>query len=175
MSSLYKTDEAMPRPKTKAALLDLSHKNYTKLLDFVNSLPKEQVNREFPKRYLNRNIRDILAHLHHWHIMMLDWYTIGMTGNKPDMPAKGYTWKTTPDLNKVIWKKYQDVELTEVKKLLKTSFDQLQKIINDHTEEELFEKRRFKWTGTTSLASYLISATSSHYDWAYKFIKKCMK
>ncbi|KZS40063.1 hypothetical protein AWE51_10110 [Aquimarina aggregata] len=165
----------MPRPKTKAALLDLSHKNYTKLLDFVNSLPKEQVNREFPKRYLNRNIRDILAHLHHWHIMMLDWYTIGMTGNKPDMPAKGYTWKTTPDLNKVIWKKYQDVELTEVKKLLKTSFDQLQKIINDHTEEELFEKRRFKWTGTTSLASYLISATSSHYDWAYKFIKKCMK
>ncbi|MEW7289986.1 ClbS/DfsB family four-helix bundle protein [Aquimarina sp. 2304DJ70-9] len=165
----------MPRPKTKDELVNLSNKNYNTLLDLVTSFPEEQLNQEFPNGYLNRNIRDVLAHLHHWHLMMLDWYNIGMTGNKPDMPAKGHTWKTTPDLNREIQKKYSQTEVSVVKKALQNSFDELQKIINHHTEEELFEKRRFKWTGTTSLASYLISATSSHYDWANKLIKKCMK
>ncbi len=164
----------MPRPKTRDELLVLSNKNYNKLLGLINSFPEEKLNQEFPSGYLNRNIRDVLAHLHHWHLMMLDWYKVGMAGNKPDMPAKGYTWKTTPDLNKEIQKKYSQTEVNEAKKMLQKSFDELQKVINNHTEEELFEKRRFKWTGTTSLASYLISATSSHYDWAYKLIKKCV-
>ncbi|MEM7107806.1 MAG: ClbS/DfsB family four-helix bundle protein [Bacteroidota bacterium] len=48
-------------------------------------------------------------------------------------------------------------------------------MIEEHSEEELFEKKRYKWTGTTSLAAYLISATSSHYDWALKLMKKCFK
>ncbi len=165
----------MPRPKTKDELINLSNQNYNKVLDLVASFPEEKLNQEFPNGYLNRNIRDVLAHLHHWHLMMQDWYRVGMTGNKPNMPAKGYTWKTVPDLNRKIQKIYSQIELTKVKKLLQNSFNELQKIIDNHTEEELFEKRRFKWTGTTSLASYLISATSSHYDWAYKLIKKCMK
>lgn len=165
----------MPRPKTKKELIDLSTKNYNRLLDFITSLSKEQLQQEFPEGYLNRNISDVVAHLHHWHLMMLNWYTVGMDGKKPEMPAKGYTWKTTPDLNRKIWEQYKDTELNEVKKLVHHSFEKLQKVISNHTEEELFEKRRYKWTGTTSLASYPISATSSHYDWAYKLIKKCLK
>ncbi|GAA4275434.1 ClbS/DfsB family four-helix bundle protein [Aquimarina mytili] len=165
----------MPRPKTKNELLSVSNQNYKNLWNYINSLSEEKLKTEFPKGYLNRNVRDVLAHLHHWHIMMFDWYTVGMTGEKPDMPAKGYTWKTTPELNKDIWKKYQEINFEEVKILLEKSFEELQEIINHHTEKELFEKRRYTWTGTTSLASYLISATSSHYDWAYKLIKKCLK
>ena len=42
-------------------------------------------------------------------------------------------------------------------------------------DDELFEKKRYKWTGSTSLGAYLVSATSSHYDWAFKLIKKCLK
>ncbi|WP_334085189.1 ClbS/DfsB family four-helix bundle protein, partial [Helicobacter typhlonius] len=30
----------------------------------------------------------------------------------------------------------------------------------------------YKWCGNTSLGSYCVSATSSHYDWASKCIKK---
>ncbi|MDR1911573.1 MAG: ClbS/DfsB family four-helix bundle protein, partial [Helicobacteraceae bacterium] len=37
--------------------------------------------------------------------------------------------------------------------------------------DELFTKNKYEWTGTTSLGSYLISATSSHYDWGLKTIK----
>ena len=156
-------------------MIDLGHKNYEKLLNYVESFSEEEVHAEFPQGTLNRNIRDVLAHLHHWHLMMQDWYSVGMTGDKPDIPGKGYTWKTVPDLNKKIKEKYEHTDLKEVRKLLDNSFAGLQKIIEKHSDEELFEKKRYKWTGTTSLGSYLVSATSSHYDWAFKLIKRCKK
>ncbi|PWG05189.1 ClbS/DfsB family four-helix bundle protein [Polaribacter aquimarinus] len=165
----------MPRPKTKSALIHLSNFNFDKLFTFINSFEEKEQLKEFPKGTMNRNITDVLAHLHHWHLMMLDWYKVGMTGIKPEMPAKGYTWKTTPELNLEIWKKYSDADLLKIKNNLQNSFLRVQELISKHTEEELFEKKRYKWTGTTSLASYLISATSSHYDWAYKLIKKAKK
>ncbi|MEQ9310244.1 MAG: ClbS/DfsB family four-helix bundle protein [Balneolaceae bacterium] len=165
----------MARPKSKKELLIQSEKNYQKLLILIDSYTESERNRTFPEGYLNRNIRDVLAHLHHWHLMMKDWYEVGMGGTKPDMPAKGYSWKMTSELNKEIWKKYNTEDLSKIKHLLNNSYLELRKLIENHTEKELFEKKRYNWTGSTSLASYLISTTSSHYDWAYKLIKKCIK
>jgi hypothetical protein len=41
--------------------------------------------------------------------------------------------------------------------------------------EELFAKKAFSWTGTTTLGAYCVSATSSHYDWAIKKLKNHLK
>ena len=68
--------------------------------------------------------------------------------------------------------KYKNVSLKEIKEFLDTSFKKVQKVIVKHSNDELFEKQKFKWTGSTSLGAYIISATSSHYDWALKLIKK---
>lgn len=162
----------MPKPKTKLELLHLSKKNFEKLFEYIESRSEEEQLKEFSTPTMNRNIRDVLAHLHHWHLLMLNWYEVGMSGEKPDMPAKGYTWRTTSDLNKWIRENYQSVELAEIKKLLSNSFQQVQKIILSHSDKELFEKKKYHWTGSTSLGAYLISNTSSHYDWAFKLIKK---
>ncbi|MEM6360167.1 MAG: ClbS/DfsB family four-helix bundle protein [Bacteroidota bacterium] len=54
--------------------------------------------------------------------------------------------------------------LGEGQKNIQPSYSQLREIIIKHTNDELFEKKRYKWTGTTSLGSYLISAISSYYD-----------
>jgi hypothetical protein len=43
------------------------------------------------------------------------------------------------------------------------------------SDEELFEKKHFSWTGTTSVGAYCISAGPSHYDWAMKKIKQYNK
>lgn len=107
--------------------------------------------------------------------MLLDWYSIGMHGGQPDMPAKGYTWKTLRGLNKEIWEQYRSVNLDTVKDLLNTSYADAQKLIINHTEEEIFEKNTYTWTGSTPLGGYLISNTSSHYAWAIKLIKKSLK
>ena len=165
----------MPRPKNKTDLISLSNANFQKLNELVDSFSPEELKGEFPPQYMNRNVRDILAHLHHWHLMMLEWYEVGMSGDKPDMPAKGYTWKTVPDLNRRIWEKYRQTKLVEIRKDLEESFKAIQDLIDKHSDEELFEKKKYKWTGSTSLGAYLISATSSHYDWALKIIKQYKK
>lgn len=155
--------------------MESSKGNYEKLLELLDSHTQEELQNEFPQGTLNRNIRDVLAHLHHWHLLMLQWYTVGMSGKKPHMPAKGYTWKTTPDLNRKIWEEYKDMELGAIRNLLHQSHGQVQQIIESHTDEELFQKRRYPWTGSTSLGSYLVSNTTSHYDWALRLIKRQLK
>ena len=163
----------MPRPKNKEELLHLSTSNYEKLINRVKEMDSENI--EFPEGYLNRNVRDVLGHLHEWHNMMLMWYKVGMSGEKPSMPKEGFTWKTTSLLNREIQEMYHTYDLDEVMKLLSSSHKKVYKLIESHSDEELFTKKYYKWTGSTSLGAYLISSTSSHYDWALKLIKKCTK
>lgn len=165
----------MPRPKTKKDLLELGKTNFKKLMEKVDSLGDGIHSIEFPEGYLNRNVKDVLAHLHEWHNMMLEWYRVGMSGVKPDMPKKGYTWKTVPELNREIWTTYKEETYETIRKMLENSHLEVRKIIESHSDEDLFTKKKYKWTGSTSLGAYLISATSSHYDWAIKLIKKCVK
>jgi len=166
----------MPRPKNKEELLVLSNKNFNAMLELINSFDEHEIrNGTIPFEDRDKNIRDILAHLHHWHIMMLDWYKVGMNGDKPHMPEKDYTWQMIPQLNQEIWKQYQQTSYEEVLELIQNSFLKIQELIHKHSNDELFEKKRYKWTGTTSLGSYLISASSSHYDWAIKKLKKYKK
>ncbi len=165
----------MPRPKNKQELLQLSHDNCEKLLSLVTGFSEDLLHREFNFDHRDRNVRDVLAHLHQWHLMMLEWHKVGMSGDKPDMPSTGYTWKTLPDLNKKIWEKYQDTTIEDVQRLFEQSYFEVRNIISKHSDAELFTKKFYKWTGTTSLGSYLISSTSSHYDWAMKLLRKHKK
>merc|ERR1711916_406754 len=107
----------------------------------------EIINGKIPFEDRDKNIRDILVHLHHWHLMFLEWYKVGMNGEKPEMPASGYTWKTTAELNQKIWQIYQKTSYDEAFNLLEDSFRKVQEIIYSHSDEELFEKKRYKWTG----------------------------
>jgi hypothetical protein len=59
--------------------------------------------------------------------------------------------------------------------LFQISFEKVFSIIEKHTDEELFTKKKYKWTGSTSLGSYLISATSSHYELGFKTNEKGIK
>ncbi|MBT8261189.1 MAG: ClbS/DfsB family four-helix bundle protein [Bacteroidia bacterium] len=165
----------MSRPKNKLELTSLSRENYEKLLNLINSYSEAEQNADFPPGTLNRNIRDVIAHLHHWHMMLLRWYDEGMKGLKPDMPAKGYSWKMTPELNRDIQKMYAIKTLSQVLTLFGDSYMKVRDIIVTHSDEELFTKKLYKWTGSTSLGVYLVSNTSSHYDWAIKLIKRSKK
>ena len=163
----------MARPTNREELLGLSETNFNHLLDVITTIPNPDD--EFPKGTMNRNVRDVLVHLHYWHLLFLNWYSVGMAGQKPIMPEEGYSWKETPELNKKIWCEAQGISLQEVIICLKKSYGEIRDIIESHRHEELFEKKRYKWTGSTSLAAYLISATSSHYDWAIKLIQKAQR
>ena len=120
----------------------------------------------------DKNARDLLMHLHEWHKMLIEFYDKNMAGEKTSFLPEGFTWKTTPELNKLFWDNYQDITLDKAKKLLRESHDEMMKRMKKHSDKELFTKEYYNWTGTTSLGAYFISATSSHYDWATKLLKK---
>jgi hypothetical protein len=67
---------------------------------------------------------------------------------------------------------HQATSLEVALRLLAQSHQDVQDLILRHTDEELFKKKRYAWTGTTSLGAYLVSSTSSHYDWGLNRIKK---
>jgi hypothetical protein len=168
----------MPRPTNKIELLSLSDENFTKLLTFIEILPKEYQIKSYVNNELNdrdKTIADVICHLHEWHIMMKNWYKIGMSGKKPAIPAEDVTWQTLPVLNHRIYEKYKGTELNEAIKLFKKSHKEILEIIQKHSDDELFTKKKYLWTGTTSLGAYLVSATSSHYDWALKTIRPIKK
>ena len=165
----------MARPTTKTELTTASESLYETLCSYIKQLDGTQQEEEFPRTYMNRNIRDVLAHLHHWQLLFMGWYRVGMRGEKPAIPAAGYTWRSTAQLNISIQKQYCTFSLSEVMERLEKSHQQLLTIIEQHSQQELFEKKVYPWTGSTSLGAFLISATSSHYHWALKLIKKARR
>ncbi len=121
------------------------------------------------------SVKDILAHLDVWHDMFLLWEREGSTGRKPDMPAPGFTWKDTPALNEAIWERTRNDGYDDVCNRLRSSYGEVRSVVERYDNEDLFTKRRYKWTGSTSVGSYAVSATSSHYDWARQLIRKYRK
>ncbi|MCU0866515.1 MAG: ClbS/DfsB family four-helix bundle protein [Planctomycetes bacterium] len=162
----------MPRPATKRDLLAQSRASHAALEVLLLGLSPADRGREFAPGTMNRNVRDVLGHLHHWHTLLLGWYAVGMQGGQPEMPAAGHTWSTTRQLNRSIHARYQTMALRTVLGRWQRSHVDVMALIERHTEAQLFTKRRYPWTGSTSLGAYLISATCSHYEWARRLIEK---
>ena len=161
----------MARPTTKEQLIQAGEENFNKLKVLIDSLTDEQQTSTFTFEDRDRNIRDILVHLYEWHQLLLTWITSNQAGNKSNFLPSPYNWKTYPQMNIEFWKKHQETTLLEAKAILNKSHASVIEIINTFTDKELFTKKHFDWTGTTTLGSYCVSATSSHYDWAMKKIK----
>ena len=168
----------MPRPTDKKGLLELSEINYNKLLDFIHELSDAIKNKTYKNNELNdrdKTVADVICHLHEWHLMMKSWYKTGMAGKKPAIPAEDVTWQTLPVLNRRIYEKYKGTELQQAITMFKKSHKDIMALIAKHTDDEIFTKKKYGWTGTTSLGAYFIGATSSHYDWGLKTIKPLKK
>jgi hypothetical protein len=163
----------MPRPTSKNELLDAMSQQYTALLSAIDEV--ELPDRLLPGACDAWSIKDVLGHLDAWHEMFLIWEQAGAAGERIAMPAPGYTWKETPELNEEIYQRIKDDPYDEIVARLDDSHRRVRGIIAGYPDDDLVTKRRFGWTGSTSVLSYAVSATSSHYDWARELILKYKK
>lgn len=171
----------MARPKTKDELLELAELNYDKLLKLIDSMTEIELNTEFDfsadakKKEAHwgrdKNVRDILIHLHEWHNLMLEWVANNKAGVRKPFLMEGYNWKTYGDMNIVFWKRNQAVSLDMALEQFKESHKKIMNTIHTMSNDELFQKNVYDWVGGSTIGSYFISVTSSHYDWAMKKIK----
>lgn len=169
----------MSRPTTKAELLAAQREEYDKLNKTFDLFTDENRDSEFLFEDRDRSIRDVVMHLVEWQKMMTHWHKVGVIeGGVPQLPAEGFTWRTTPDLNRQIWQSIQEVPLDEALERLTHSSRAMVELIESHSDQELFGTKVYPWTKTTTLGAYFISATSSHYAWATKKLRKqlrCLK
>ena len=119
--------------------------------------------------------KDMLAHIHEWHLMMLGWHKQGLKTGKAYMPAKGYKWSETPELNESIYEKNKDIPLTDAKKKLRASHNRVMKLVESLTEKELLNAGAFEWCGKNPITTYLAGAVISHYRWGQKKLKPFLK
>ena len=88
------------------------------------------------------------------------------------MPAEGFAWRPTPELNRVFHQQHRDSRLKPPKGKLSETHFRLIRIIERHSEEEFFTRQHYHWTGSTSPGDYLTSALPRHYEWALKILRK---
>lgn len=165
----------MARPTTKKQLEEASKMNFEKLFILISSMTKEEQDKIFNFEDRDKNIRDVLVHLYEWHQLLLNWVDSNRSGKEKHILPEPYNWKTYPRMNIEFWEKHQKTPFEKSVKILEKSHSDVLKLIDLFSDKELFTKKHFSWTGTTSLGSYCISATSSHYDWAMKKIRKHKK
>ena len=171
----------MARPQTKKDLIEAAKLNYDKLLKLIASMTEKELNTEFDfsadakkkeahwKR--DKNLRDVLIHLHEWHNLMLEWVANNKAGVHKPFLMEGYNWKTYGDMNIVFWKRNQAVALDKALEQFKESHTKIMEQIQSMSNEELFQKNVYDWVGGSTIGSYFVSVSSSHYDWAMKKIK----
>lgn len=175
----------MARATTKADLIIAANEQFDKLWKLIDTMSDKQQNAEFNNEMAtkgkeshwsrDKNVRDVLVHLYEWHQLLLNWIHSNRKGEtKPFLP-EAYNWKTYPAMNVEFWVIHQNTLLIDAKEMLKESHANVMTLIETFSNEELFSKKSFDWTGTSTLGAYCVSATSSHYDWAIKKMKLHIK
>lgn len=120
--------------------------------------------------------KDVLAHLVEWQQMNFDWYEAGLRGEKPAMPAPGYTLRELPRLNEMIYRKHHHRPLRAVLSDYRSYHDRMVALIESLSDDDLVTLSRFSWTGPSwTLSDYLRASTAAHYLWARKRIRRWLR
>ena len=119
------------------------------------------------------SVKDILAHLVEWQQMNLNWYAAGLRGEKPAIPAPGFTLQDLPRLNKMIYRKHHQRSLQAVLHDYQVYHERVVELIEVLPDSDLVTLRRFAWTGPSwTLSDYLRASTAAHYLWARTRIRR---
>jgi len=156
----------------KQELLNEIHRERAALDDTLALLPPRQMTRAGVTRG-GWSVKDVLAHLVEWQQMNLDWYAAGLRGEKPAMPAPGYTLRELPRLNAMIYRKHHRRSLQAVLHDYRSHHERILALIATLPDTDLVTLERFSWTGPSwTLSDYLRASTAAHYLWARTRIRR---
>ncbi len=156
---------------THSGLIERNDAEFTRLVESIDPLPAERLDEEFAGDGRDRNVRDVVAHLHAWHILLEKWYADGEVGGTPAIPAEGYTWRELAALNEELRQQWQHTSLPEVLALLRASHQSLQAMVALHTDDELADPGAYAWTQGAPLGEFAWECGGAHYEWARRTIE----
>ena len=174
----------MANPTTKQVLLVSMADGYAKLCEQIAKMSDEEKTKTFdfssdPKKcgvrwQYDRCLRDLLIHLHEWQVLMRVFVQNIRDGRPKDYLPDEYR-RNYHEMDKMLVEKHQDTSLEEAKRLLALTQEEMLRLTESFTEEELFTKGYYKNTYTTSMAAYFLIVTTSPYGQAVKLLKTHQK
>jgi len=159
----------MSRFTTKGELLDDVVKERALLEQLLDQISEDEKLIEVTD---GMSVKDFLAHRTEWGRMAIRWYEEAKAGGAPAVPTEDYKWNQLKELNADINRRFADTPLDVVESDFADVHDRLYELIDGTTDEELFTKKYYEFTGTSDLATYLNSASASHYRSARRHVQK---
>ena len=172
----------MENPTNKQELLAAMSDGYAKLNEQIGKMSEAEAVAPFtfaadPKkcgvRWQNdRCLRDLLAHLYEWQVLMCIFVQNIREGHPKDYLPDEYR-KCYHEMDKMIMEKHQQTTLEDAKRLQGETHNEMLRLADSFTDEELFNKGYYKVTYTTNMAAYFLSVTP--YGQAVKILKMHQK
>ena len=73
----------MPRPTTKADLIQAANDQFAKLWTLIGEMSDEEKSADIVPNERDKNVRDVLVYLYEWHCLLLNWIRSNTKGNLP--------------------------------------------------------------------------------------------
>ena len=168
----------MAYPTTKQELLSAITDGYVQLNEQIAKMSEAEQTAPFtfvsdPKkcgvRWQNdRCLRDLLVHIHEWQVLMRIFVQNIREGHPKDYLPEEYR-KNYLEMEKALLVKHQSTTLAEARNLLQQTHDEMYRLAESFSEEELFTKGFYKNTYTTNMSAYFLSVVP--YGQAVKILK----
>lgn len=159
-------------PQNRAHLLELIEGRFAKLWALIEPLSEDEGTILVDDFF---SIKDIVILRSWWGERVVKWIVAGQQGKAMAFPAKGYTWRQTPALNRALAEEYEEVSLVAARKKLKGAKTKVIKAIGTLTDRELEELNVFDWTEKWPVMRWISVGTSSQYDGGARLIRKALK
>lgn len=158
--------------KNKSELLDITHKEFGKLMKLVDSINETVAMKKDDE---NTSIKDVVAHRAHWIGLFLGWYADGLAGKTVYFPAEGYKWNDLKRYNAELRKQQSGMDWAGAVDILQASYSELLDFINDCSDDELYsgpmQGANNKWTP----GRWAEAAGPSHFRSASKYIRAALR
>lgn len=171
----------MARPQDKASLIQAAQEQFQILESLLQTTDGKILNAPIQLEgkeahwQRDKSVKDVLVHLYEWHQLLLLWLDRNLNGEMSPFLPEPYNWRNYGEMNLEFITKHQETDFESAHAHLIQSHQDVMVAIDKLSNEALFTKAYYDWAPTSTVGSYCVSATSSHYAWAIKKLKKHIK
>ena len=161
----------MPAAKTKAELLEVTQKEFTKLSKLLEGI--DEPTATLP--YDDTTIKDVIAHRAHWTHLFFGWHATGQREGHVHFPAEGYKWSALKAYNAMLREKYANKSWEDVQEMLDQSYEQLCTFIDEQSQSALYDDPMKGANNNWTTGRWAEAAGASHYRSAARYVRSALR
>ncbi len=120
-------------------------------------------------------VKDLIAVRVWWTEAVVGWIIDGQEGKQPELPAPGYRWRDTPQLNADVVKARRRTSFAAQRRRLDSGYAAVITLTRTLSDIELLRVGHFDWTGKYPVSRWLSINAVRQYTTAATFIRRARK